>query len=129
MGAAWLKLARHHDVAVGEGRYDWINLGIIGERVHLDVPAQPEIARGEEPGVDMLKTLLPALPHERGPTAVEHGQMWILLVAGGGAAFVWQGGQQGFQHIYARFLSPGNLWLGGDIQVNTFADNAPVIQS
>ncbi len=50
----------------------------------------------------------------------------LSMLNGGGAAFVWQGGQQGFQHIYARFLSPGNLWLGGDIQVNTFTNNAQV---
>jgi hypothetical protein len=37
----------------------------------------------------------------------------------GGAAFVWQGGRRGFQHIYARFLSSSNTWLTGDVQVNT----------
>ncbi len=50
----------------------------------------------------------------------------VSLLNGGGAAFVWQGGQQGFQHIYARFLSAGNLWLGGDMQVNTFTNNAQI---
>ena len=49
----------------------------------------------------------------------------VSLLNGGGAVFVWQGGQQGFQHIYARFLSAGNLWLGGDMQVNTFTNNCP----
>lgn len=48
------------------------------------------------------------------------------LLNGGGAVFVWQGGKPGFQHIYARFLSAGNLWLGGDLQVNTFTNNAQV---
>ena len=28
----------------------------------------------------------------------------VTLLPGGGAAFVWQGGTNGFQHIYARFL-------------------------
>ena len=41
------------------------------------------------------------------------------LLKGGGAAFVWQGGPMSFQHIYARFLSASNLWVAGDVQVNT----------
>ena len=40
------------------------------------------------------------------------------LLPGGGAAFVWQGGPKGFQHIYARFLSSSNTWLTGDVMVN-----------
>ena len=44
----------------------------------------------------------------------------VALLAGGGAAFVWQGGQVSAQHIYARFLSSSNLWLNAnDIEVNT----------
>lgn len=43
----------------------------------------------------------------------------VALLNGGGAAFVWQGGVQGFQHIYARFLSASNLWVTGDVMVNT----------
>ena len=50
----------------------------------------------------------------------------VSLLNGGGAVFVWQGGQQGFQRIYARFLSAGNLWLGADVRVNTFTNNAQV---
>jgi len=42
----------------------------------------------------------------------------VTLLKGGGAAFVWQGGQRGFQHIYARFLSSSNTWLTGDVMVN-----------
>jgi hypothetical protein len=42
----------------------------------------------------------------------------VTLLKRGGAAFVWQGGQQGFQHIYARFLSASNTWLTGDVMVN-----------
>ncbi len=34
----------------------------------------------------------------------------VSLLNGGGAAFVWQGGPYGFQHIYARFLSVSNTW-------------------
>ena len=47
----------------------------------------------------------------------------VTLLQGGGAAFVWQGGPQGFQHIYARFLSASNTWLTGDVSVNTFTNN------
>src|SRR5205823_1969322 len=28
----------------------------------------------------------------------------VALLKGGGAVFVWQGGKQGYQNIYARFL-------------------------
>jgi hypothetical protein len=35
----------------------------------------------------------------------------VALLKNGGAVFVWQGGVKGFQHIYARFLSPTNTWL------------------
>ncbi len=42
----------------------------------------------------------------------------VTLLKGGGAAFVWQGGQNGFQHIYARFLSSSNTWVTGDVMVN-----------
>ena len=41
------------------------------------------------------------------------------LLGNGGAAFTWQGGPLGSQHIYARFLSSSNTWLSQtDIQVN-----------
>ena len=43
----------------------------------------------------------------------------VTLLKGGGAAFVWQGGVLGFQHIYARFLSASNIWVTGDVMVNT----------
>jgi hypothetical protein len=43
----------------------------------------------------------------------------VALLNDGGAAFVWQGGRYGFQHIYARFLSASNTWVTGDVQVNS----------
>lgn len=43
----------------------------------------------------------------------------VVLLAHGGAAFVWQGGKQGLQHIYARFLTGSNTWQGGDVLVST----------
>ena len=48
----------------------------------------------------------------------------VALLPGGGAAFVWQGGQIGYQHIYARFLSSSGLWLTtNDVEINTFTNN------
>jgi len=48
----------------------------------------------------------------------------VAMLHNGGAAFVWQGGQPGFQHIYARFLSATNTFLStNDLLVNTFTNN------
>jgi hypothetical protein len=49
----------------------------------------------------------------------------VALLKNGGAAFVWQGGKPGLnQHIYARFLTPTNIWLTTtDIVVSTFTNN------
>lgn len=43
----------------------------------------------------------------------------VALLKNGGAVFVWQGGRQSYQHIWARFLSSSNTWLTGDVPVNT----------
>ena len=46
------------------------------------------------------------------------------MLKNGGAVFVWQGGLKGYQHIYARFLTPTNTFLTtNDILVNTFTNN------
>ena len=42
----------------------------------------------------------------------------VSLLNDGGAVFAWQGGQQGFQHIYARFLSGAGTFVTGDIMIN-----------
>jgi hypothetical protein len=42
----------------------------------------------------------------------------VTMLNNGGAAFVWQGGAQSFQHVYARFLSSSNNWVTGDVMVN-----------
>mgnify|MGYP001551398632 CR=1 FL=1 len=48
----------------------------------------------------------------------------VALLKNGGAAFVWQGGQLGKQHILARFLAPNNTFITtNDIQVNTQSSN------
>jgi hypothetical protein len=49
----------------------------------------------------------------------DHERAQVALLNNGGAAFVWQGGPLGYQHIYARFLSPTNTWLSEDILVNS----------
>ncbi|HVM50201.1 MAG TPA: hypothetical protein VMU04_19390 [Candidatus Acidoferrum sp.] len=50
----------------------------------------------------------------------------VALLQNGGAVFVWQGGVQGFQHIYARFLSSSKTWLANDAMVNTFTGNMQI---
>ena len=47
----------------------------------------------------------------------------VAILSNGGAAFVWQGGRHGTQNIFARFLSSSNVWITGDIQVNTFTNS------
>jgi len=59
-----------------------------------------------------------------GASDQEHAR--VSLLNGGGAAFVWQGGRQGFQRIYARFLSASRTWVGNEVQVSTFANNMQV---
>jgi hypothetical protein len=61
----------------------------------------------------------------------EHGEFdqskpAVSLLNDGGAVFAWQGGRQGFQHIYARFLTSSNTWLTGDVAVNTFTNDAQI---
>jgi large repetitive protein len=48
----------------------------------------------------------------------------VARLANGGAVFVWQGGKQGFQKIFARFLPPtGTTFSTGDILVNTYTND------
>jgi hypothetical protein len=54
----------------------------------------------------------------------------VSMLNNGGAAFAWQGGSHGLQHIYSRFLSPSNSWLTGDVLVNSVTNryqSSPVI--
>jgi hypothetical protein len=47
----------------------------------------------------------------------------VALLKNGGAAFVWQGGSEGYQHIYARFLNTNNTFLATtDELVSLFPD-------
>lgn len=62
--------------------------------------------------------------------AADHENAQVSMLQNGGAVFAWQGGPQGFQHIYARFLSPSNNWLTGDVLVNSstnYSQSSPVI--
>jgi hypothetical protein len=48
----------------------------------------------------------------------------VALLKNGGAVFVWQGGQKGFQHIYAAFVNANNTFVTNkDILVDTFTNN------
>jgi hypothetical protein len=48
----------------------------------------------------------------------------VALLKNGGAAFVWQGGLEGYQHIYARFLNTNNTFLTTtDLLVSQFKNN------
>ena len=48
----------------------------------------------------------------------------VTMLKNGGAAFVWQGGKKGYQHIFARFLTPTNTFLTAtDLVVSTFTNN------
>lgn len=43
----------------------------------------------------------------------------VSMLNDGGAVFVWEGGKQSFQHIYARFLNAAGTWITGDVMVST----------
>ncbi|MGH7951405.1 MAG: hypothetical protein ACREFE_05745 [Limisphaerales bacterium] len=51
----------------------------------------------------------------------------VALLKNGGAAFVWQGGVKGFQHIYASFFNASNVLVNpadtNDISVSAFTNN------
>ena len=45
----------------------------------------------------------------------------VALLKNGGAVFVWQGGREGYQHIFARYLTPTNTFLTTtDLAVSAF---------
>ncbi|MFZ0829362.1 MAG: hypothetical protein WAO02_18280 [Verrucomicrobiia bacterium] len=48
----------------------------------------------------------------------------VAMLNNGGAVFAWQGGLHGYQHIFARFLTPTNTFLTTtDLVVSTFTNN------
>jgi len=50
----------------------------------------------------------------------------VALLPNGGAVVVWQGGEAGFQQIYARFFNAAGAAITGDILVNTTTNNTHV---
>ncbi len=66
-------------------------------------------------------SLSPFRVNQNGSGDQERPQVATLNNAG--AVFVWQGGKQGFQNIYARFMTPSNTWATGDVLVNTFTNS------
>jgi len=48
----------------------------------------------------------------------------VSMLNDGGAVFVWQGGKQGFQRIYARFLAASGTWATADVLVNSFTNHS-----
>lgn len=45
----------------------------------------------------------------------------VTMLKNGSAAFVWQGGKQGLQHIFGRFMATNGTWLTTtDLVVSTF---------
>lgn len=50
----------------------------------------------------------------------------VALLQSGGAVVVWQGGVQGYQKIFARFLSLANTFATDDILVNSYTGNQQI---
>lgn len=48
----------------------------------------------------------------------------VALLKNGGAVFVWQGGVESYQHIFARFLTPTNTFVTtNDLAVSIFSNS------
>jgi hypothetical protein len=50
----------------------------------------------------------------------------VALLKNGGAVVVWQGGEVGSQHIFARFLTSSNTFSTSDIAVSSYTDGPQV---
>jgi len=67
-------------------------------------------------------TLSPFRVNVQGANDQENAR--VALLKNGGAVFVWQGGKESYQHIFARFLSPSGTFLTTtDLAVSTFSSN------
>jgi len=67
-------------------------------------------------------SLSPFRVNQNGTNDQERAQ--VSMLNDGGAAFVWQGGVQGFQRIYARCLTAGGTWAtANDVPVSTFTNS------
>jgi len=48
----------------------------------------------------------------------------VAMLKNGGAIFVWQGGTEGYQHVYARYLTPtGTFLTSTDLLVSTYSNS------
>src|SRR5262245_60136734 len=43
----------------------------------------------------------------------------VCMLNNGNAAFVWQGGKAGAQHIYCRYISSSGTWVTSELLVNS----------
>ena len=50
----------------------------------------------------------------------------VQVLKGGGAIFVWQGGPEGQQDIWARIIGKSGTFLTGDLLVNTFTEGQQI---
>lgn len=110
---------------------------LLGDQVYPDVKVktsggfltwQDNYTDGEGLGISAVRldssfspTLSSFRVNEQG--AFDQERPRVALLNDGGAVFVWQGGQPSSQRIYARFLSSSNIWMTGDILVNTFTNS------
>jgi hypothetical protein len=113
--------------------------GVLGDQVCVDAAVrtaggfvvwQDGYADGEGLGISALRLdsslsgmFSPFRVNQRGADDQERPR--VSLLHNGGAVFVWQGGRQGFQRIYARFLSANATWTTEeDVLVNTFTNQS-----
>jgi hypothetical protein len=58
-------------------------------------------------------------------TAGDQENAKVALLKGGGAVFVWQGGTEGYQHIFAKFMSSAGTFLTTtDLLVSRFTNSS-----
>ncbi len=137
--ACWCLAAGLPAVALAQGNYapggtQYPIAGVLpGEQVHPQLAIGPSggylvwednITDGYGLGVSALRldsTLSGAFAPFRvnATAAADQERPVVTLLKDGGAAFVWLGGRQAFQHIYARFMGANNTWLTSDILVNS----------
>lgn len=105
---------------------------LLGEQVYPSLSISPSggylvwqdnITDGDAAGISALKldgslagTLSTFRVNEIGAGLQERPV--VSGLKNGGAAFVWVGGNIGFQHVFGRFMGPGG-WVTGDVLINT----------
>lgn len=105
---------------------------LLGEQVYPSVSISPtggylvwqdNITDGDSAGISALKLdgslsgTLSTFRVNEIPTGLQERPA-VSVLKNGGAAFIWQGGSIGFQHVYGRFISPSG-WVTGDVLINT----------